>query len=155
MKQKFDKVPLSIPLLPAHLANLGFKPHMVGKWHLGHYKDEFTPTRQVAVMSLIFVVESMLQANPIFPRRGFSSHFGYWAGKEDYYDHSNKNSVISTSSLLNSSDRTTQHQHNQLNSLNLILENWGQLWMFLTLTWDCPMSSYHMGCITTKHRFLI
>ena len=50
MKQNFDKVPLSIPLLPAHLVNLGFKPHMVGKWHLGHYKDAFTPTRQVPVM---------------------------------------------------------------------------------------------------------
>ena len=31
-----------------------------------------------------------------FFRRGFASHIGYWAGKEDYYDHSNKNSVTST-----------------------------------------------------------
>ena len=69
---KFDKVPLSIPLLPAHLANLGFKPHMVGKWHLGHYKDEFTPTRQVTVMSLIFVVEiNALSKSNLFQARLF------------------------------------------------------------------------------------
>ena len=73
MSRKFDKVPLSLPLLPAHLAHLGFKPHMVGKWHLGHYKAEFTPTRQVSMMlamTMILVVEicfcllRLLDANP-------------------------------------------------------------------------------------------
>ena len=29
-----SKVPLSIPLLPSHLAHLGFNPHMVGKFFL-------------------------------------------------------------------------------------------------------------------------
>lgn len=38
---------------------------MVGKWHLGHYKKEYTPLY-----------------------RGFDSHLGIWSGFHDYYDHS-------------------------------------------------------------------
>ncbi|XP_077515180.1 arylsulfatase B-like isoform X2 [Amblyomma americanum] len=37
---------------------------MLGKWHLGHYKSEYTPTR-----------------------RGFSSHVGSRGGFVDYYNH--------------------------------------------------------------------
>lgn len=37
---------------------------MVGKWHLGHYKKEFTPLY-----------------------RGFESHLGFWTGHQDYFDH--------------------------------------------------------------------
>ena len=35
------------------------------QWHLGFFKSEYTPTM-----------------------RGFDSFFGYWSGKEDYWDHS-------------------------------------------------------------------
>jgi len=34
------------------------------QWHLGYYTDDYTPTR-----------------------RGFDSHYGYYQGSEDYYDH--------------------------------------------------------------------
>ncbi|XP_064597817.1 arylsulfatase I-like [Liolophura sinensis] len=34
------------------------------QWHLGFFQKEYTPTY-----------------------RGFKSHFGYWLGKEDYFDH--------------------------------------------------------------------
>ncbi|RZC32788.1 Sulfatase domain containing protein [Asbolus verrucosus] len=37
---------------------------MVGKWHLGSYKKEYTPIY-----------------------RGFESHLGYWTGHQDYFDH--------------------------------------------------------------------
>jgi len=35
------------------------------KWHLGFFKFAYTPSK-----------------------RGFDSFFGYWTGKEDYWDHS-------------------------------------------------------------------
>lgn len=41
-----------------------YSNHIVGKWHLGHYKKEYTP---------------------LF--RGFDSHLGYWTGHQDYFDH--------------------------------------------------------------------
>lgn len=57
---------LNETLLPQYLKNLGYATHAVGKWHLGFFKTDYTPTK-----------------------RGFDSFFGYWCGKEDYWDHSN------------------------------------------------------------------
>ncbi|KDR15167.1 arylsulfatase B-like isoform X2 [Zootermopsis nevadensis] len=51
-------------LLPQYLKDLGYTTRIVGKWHLGFYKKEFTPTY-----------------------RGFDSHLGYWNGLVNYYDH--------------------------------------------------------------------
>ena len=61
---------LNVTTLPQHLNSLGYKSHMVGKWHLGHFNKEHTPTY-----------------------RGFASHSGYWTGKEDYYSHINQEGV--------------------------------------------------------------
>jgi arylsulfatase A-like enzyme len=57
-------LPLSEVLLPQHLSALGYTSHAVGKWHLGFFKKAYTPTA-----------------------RGFSSHFGFWNGYQDYYTH--------------------------------------------------------------------
>ncbi|GFR04766.1 arylsulfatase J [Trichonephila clavata] len=57
-------LPLTHTLLPQHLRKLGYATHAVGKWHLGFFRKEYTPVY-----------------------RGFDSHYGYWGGKEDYYDH--------------------------------------------------------------------
>ncbi|KAL0266781.1 UNVERIFIED_CONTAM: hypothetical protein PYX00_009234 [Menopon gallinae] len=57
-------LPLNETLLPQHLQRLGYSTHIVGKWHLGSYKLEYTPTF-----------------------RGFESHIGYWTGHHDYFDH--------------------------------------------------------------------
>ncbi|XP_069174122.1 arylsulfatase B isoform X1 [Procambarus clarkii] len=57
-------IPLEMKLLPQHLVKLGYVTRHVGKWHLGMAIQELTPTY-----------------------RGFMSHFGYWTGHQDYYDH--------------------------------------------------------------------
>ncbi|KAJ1528578.1 hypothetical protein ONE63_006982 [Megalurothrips usitatus] len=57
-------LPLSETLLPQHLRGQGYDCRIVGKWHLGHWRREYTPTR-----------------------RGFRSHLGPWTGHHDYFDH--------------------------------------------------------------------
>nr|CAD7398176.1 unnamed protein product [Timema poppensis] len=57
-------IPLEERLLPERLAQLGYSTHLVGKWHVGSHRVDYTPTR-----------------------RGFASHFGYWNGYIGYFDH--------------------------------------------------------------------
>ncbi|KAI4462998.1 arylsulfatase [Holotrichia oblita] len=57
-------LPLSEVLLPEYLKKLGYTNRIVGKWHLGSWKLEYTPTF-----------------------RGFDSHLGFWTGHHDYNDH--------------------------------------------------------------------
>ena len=57
-------LPLSEKLLPEYLKTLGYKNHAIGKWHLGQFREVYTPLH-----------------------RGFDSHYGYWGGHQDYYDH--------------------------------------------------------------------
>lgn len=43
---------------------------VVFQWHLGFFEKEYTPTY-----------------------RGFDSYYGFWNGKEDYWDHSSQEDV--------------------------------------------------------------
>lgn len=57
-------LPLNETIMPQYLNKLGYRSHIVGKWHLGMYRWEYTPLY-----------------------RGFESHIGYYQGCEDYYTH--------------------------------------------------------------------
>ncbi|XP_063593492.1 arylsulfatase J-like [Penaeus indicus] len=52
----------SMTLLPQRLRNLGYRTHLVGKWHLGYCNKAYTPTA-----------------------RGFDSFYGFYLGSQDYY----------------------------------------------------------------------
>ena len=57
-------LPLSYPLMPEILANIGYETHMVGKWNIGHFAEA-----------------------PLPHRRGFESFLGYNGDEENYYSH--------------------------------------------------------------------
>ncbi|XP_059177495.1 arylsulfatase J-like isoform X2 [Physella acuta] len=57
-------LPLSDTTLAQHLQAFGYSTHAVGKWHLGFFKKNYLPEN-----------------------RGFDTHFGYYLGKGDYFDH--------------------------------------------------------------------
>lgn len=56
-------IPLSEKLLPQYLKDLGYNTHLVGKWHVGCYKEALYPTN-----------------------RGFDTFFGYTYGNLGYFD---------------------------------------------------------------------
>jgi len=58
-------VGLEEKFLPQYLKEYGYKTHAIGKWHLGFFEKEYTPTH-----------------------RGFDTFFGFYGGQADYWDHS-------------------------------------------------------------------
>ncbi|KAL4228922.1 hypothetical protein ACF0H5_011963 [Mactra antiquata] len=61
--QKYG-LPLEEKIMPQWFQDLGYRTHMIGKWHLGMFAEEYLPTF-----------------------RGFESHYGYYQGAEGYFDH--------------------------------------------------------------------
>src|SRR5688500_13197156 len=57
-------LPLDEPMLPAELKKAGYVTAISGKWHLGHAKPEYLPTR-----------------------RGFDHQYGHYNGAIDYFTH--------------------------------------------------------------------
>ncbi|CAN7940933.1 unnamed protein product, partial [Ixodes hexagonus] len=57
-------LPRDLKIMPEHFKNLGYDVNMLGKWHLGFFKAEYTPTR-----------------------RGFDSFYGFYTAVNDYFNH--------------------------------------------------------------------
>ncbi|RXG56998.1 Arylsulfatase B [Armadillidium vulgare] len=57
-------LPLNLTLFPQVLKGLGYTTRLVGKWHAGNFRKEYTPTF-----------------------RGFDSHYGYWTSVIDYFNY--------------------------------------------------------------------
>ncbi|KAJ8601311.1 hypothetical protein CTAYLR_007241 [Chrysophaeum taylorii] len=57
-------LPLNNTIAPQYAAALGYRSVAIGKWHLGHFKREYTPLA-----------------------RGFDEYFGYYTGFTDHYRH--------------------------------------------------------------------
>ncbi|XP_041472305.1 arylsulfatase I-like [Lytechinus variegatus] len=51
-------------IMPQYLSEIGYRTHMVGKWHLGFFKESLTPSH-----------------------RGFETFYGFYGGMGDYYTH--------------------------------------------------------------------
>lgn len=57
-------LPVHERLMPQFFREAGYSTQLIGKWHLGFWREELTPTM-----------------------RGFDHHYGYYNGYIDYYDH--------------------------------------------------------------------
>lgn len=57
-------LPLNFTTLPQEMKRAGYNTHMIGKWHLGYFNGNYTPTY-----------------------RGFDTYTGYYLGEEDYFWH--------------------------------------------------------------------
>lgn len=65
---------LNATLMPEIFKEAGYSTNLVGKWHLGFSRPEYTPTR-----------------------RGFDYHFGYWGAYIDYFQRRSKMPVANYS----------------------------------------------------------
>ncbi|KAJ8680580.1 hypothetical protein QAD02_016367 [Eretmocerus hayati] len=57
-------IPLNVTLMPKHLKKLGYDTNLIGKWHLGYFTKEHTPSY-----------------------RGFDHFYGYYSGFITYFSH--------------------------------------------------------------------
>ncbi|XP_070389378.1 arylsulfatase B-like [Dermacentor albipictus] len=57
-------LPLDVKIMPEHFKDLGYETHLVGKWHIGYYSLQYTPSF-----------------------RGFDTFLGVYTGPVDYYSH--------------------------------------------------------------------
>ena len=62
-----NALPSNETTIAEKLKDSGYRTHVVGKWHLGFYREKFIPTR-----------------------RGFDSFYGFLTGGQDYYTHRNR-----------------------------------------------------------------
>ncbi|XP_045192995.2 arylsulfatase J-like [Mercenaria mercenaria] len=89
-------LPLDSPIIADKLKEVGYATHMVGKWNLGFFKKEYTPTY-----------------------RGFDSFFGFLNGHQDYYTHRTKFEQWSGYDLLENEKPADVEKYNGIYSTHL------------------------------------
>jgi arylsulfatase B len=60
-------LPLSEKVMPEYFKDAGYSTHLIGKWHLGLFKEAYTPLQ-----------------------RGYDTFFGYHGSHIDYFDYTHK-----------------------------------------------------------------
>ena len=89
--EELSSVPLAFEMMPAMLKRGGYKTHMLGKWHLGHYTQEHTPVG-----------------------RGYDSFFGFLFGSETHDSHNSwgrHTCNVPVTDLFNNSQRANESVH--------------------------------------------
>ncbi|EEC11891.1 arylsulfatase B precursor, putative, partial [Ixodes scapularis] len=108
-------LPLYLKVMPEFFKDMGYETHMIGKWHLGYFRKEYTPTY-----------------------RGFDSFYGYYNGAEDYYNHS-ITKVISQSYNIRQGSVTKKRIENYIKNTELVLLS---LTFYLSILFSQPLFLY-------------
>lgn len=90
-------IPITEKILPQYLKEQGFATHLVGKWHVGHSREEYLPTN-----------------------RGFDSHFGHRGGFLDYYEYTAQETVSLTFEFVGL--RIENNEYNMIYNFDLYSE---------------------------------
>ena len=70
------------------MQDLGYKTHAIGKWHLGLWKWEYTPSATIPPPNpALRRAFSALTFSGGRTFRGYDSFLGYYSGSQDYYTH--------------------------------------------------------------------
>lgn len=79
-------------ILPELFKQKDYMTRAVGKWHLGHFKAAYLPENRGSVCH---VEVNILNQSTVmfFSFCSFDSHYGYWVGHQDYYDHCSQENV--------------------------------------------------------------
>ncbi|CAN8031238.1 unnamed protein product, partial [Ixodes persulcatus] len=91
-------LPLNYTLMPEYFRRLGYKTHMVGKWHLGYYDRHYVPIKRGFDTFLGFYNPSLDYYNQNFTGNNHTGHDfrcgdqNYWAKEKEYatYYYTNK-----------------------------------------------------------------
>ncbi|XP_042144456.1 arylsulfatase I-like [Ixodes scapularis] len=76
-------LPLNYTLMPDYFRCLGYKTHMVGKWHLGYYDRQYVPIK-----------------------RGFDTFLGFYNPSLDYYNQNFKGVCLLISCMVDALDQS-------------------------------------------------
>ncbi|EEC06521.1 arylsulfatase B, putative, partial [Ixodes scapularis] len=83
-------LPLDYTLMPEYFRRLGYKTHMVGKWHLGYYDRKYVPLKRGFDTFIGFYNPSLDYYNQNFTGNNHTGHDfrcgdrNYWAEEKEY-----------------------------------------------------------------------